>query len=69
MPIEYSKGSKEECILEYLSYYTAPKNIDQSVLLKNIPIYKDIFKEPPNSFILRLTKNYLFWCIKKDKGE
>lgn len=58
-----------ECILEYLSYYTPPKDIDSSAALQKIPIYSCAFREPPNSFILKVTKNYLFWCAKKDRGE
>ncbi len=69
LPLEYSQGISGECILEYLSYYTPPKNIDSSASLQKVPIYSSVFKEPPNSFILKLTKIYLFWCVKKDKAE
>jgi hypothetical protein len=69
IPLEYSQGSALECILEYLSYYTPPKGLDPNAPLRNIPIYDDIFKETPSAFTLKLTKAYLFWCIKKEKGD
>lgn len=69
LPLEYSQGTSGECILEYLSYYTPPKNIDSGAALQKVPIYNSIFKEPPNSFVLKLTRNYLFWCVKKDRAE
>ena len=52
-----------------MSYYTAPKNCDSNAALQKIPIYSSIFREPPNSFVLKLTRNYLYWCVKKDRPE
>lgn len=69
LPLEYSQGQSNECILEYLSYYTPPKNLDPDGQLKNLSIYNDVLKEPPSAFTLKLTKTYLNWCIKKEKGE
>ena len=43
--------------------------MDPNAQLKNLSIYNDVLKEPPSAFTLKLTKTYLSWCIKKEKGD
>jgi hypothetical protein len=69
LPASYTLNDHSNYVLEYLSYYTAPAAADSNAPLQHLAIYSQLLREPPSAFSLRITKNYLEWCTRKDRSE